>query len=246
VVNDYSCEFIYILDDAFMARPRKEIFAVAKMLEEFSLPFWFQTRFEDITKPTLEALKEAGCYRISFGLEHGNEKFRQEKLARNISNEEIIKKARIVEEVGIPYTVNIIIGMPYETRDLTFETIDLLRTINSWDSLSVGSFVPYHGTVLRENALQEGWLDPSLPTNSYISSTIVDMPSPPYLDSSEILGLLKTIPLYSRFPKSRYSDIHRAELEKDPEGPIIKVLREEWYELTYGMDEKDRNLTYQG
>jgi hypothetical protein len=43
-----------------------------KMLKEFSLPFWFQTRFEDITKPTLEALKEAGCYRISFGLEHGN------------------------------------------------------------------------------------------------------------------------------------------------------------------------------
>jgi anaerobic magnesium-protoporphyrin IX monomethyl ester cyclase len=246
VVNDYSCEFIYILDDAFMARPRKELFAVAKMLKEFSLPFWFQTRFEDITKPTLEALKEAGCYRISFGLEHGNEKFRQEKLARSISNEEIIKKSKIVHEVGIPYTINIIIGMPYETRELTFETIDLLRTINHWDSLSVGSFVPYHGTVLREKAIQEGWLDPNLPTNSYISGTIVDMPSPPYLDSSEVLGLLKTIPLYSRFPKSRYNDIHHAELEKDPDGPIIKLLREEWYKLTYGMDEKDRNLTYQG
>ena len=112
MLNDYSCEFMYILDDAFMARPRKEIFAVAKMLEEFSLPFWFQTRFEDIAKPTLEALKEAGCYRISFGLEHGNEKFRQEKLLRNISNEQIIKKSRIVEEVGIPYTINIIIDNP--------------------------------------------------------------------------------------------------------------------------------------
>lgn len=245
MVTDYDCEFLYINDDAFMARPRKENFAIAEMLREFHLPFWFQTRFEDITKETLEALKEAGCYRISFGLEHGNFKYRKEKLLRNISNELILEKAAIVAEVGIPYTINVLIGMPYETRELVFETVDMIRDIDSWDALSVNTFVPYRGTVLRKDAIKEGWLDPERQTTSVISESILEMPKP-YLNSQEILGLVKTLPLYARLPENRYSEIRQAEIEKDQDGPIFSKLKEEWYELTYGTNEKDRNLTYQG
>jgi radical SAM superfamily enzyme YgiQ (UPF0313 family) len=244
MISDYDCEFLYINDDAFMARPRKENFAIADMLREFNLPFWFQTRFEDITKETLEAIKEAGCYRISFGLEHGNFKFRKEKLLRNISNELIIEKASIVAEVGIPYTINVLIGMPYETRELVFETLDIIRTIGSWDALSVNTFVPYHGTLLREDAIKEGWLDPDRQTTSVISESILEMPKP-YLDSKEILGLVKTLPLYARLPKSRYTEIRQAENEKQG-GPIFSKLKDEWYEMTYGINEEERNLTYQG
>ena len=58
--------------------------------------------------------------------------------------------------------------------------------------------------------------------------------------------LVKTLPLYSRFPKSRYKEIRDAELEEDINGPIFSKLKEEWYELTYGTNEEERNLTYQG
>ncbi len=245
MITDYDCEFLYINDDAFMARPRRENFAIAEMLKEFKLPFWFQTRFEDITEETLEALKGSGCYRISFGLEHGNEKYRKEKLLRNISNEKILEKSMIVAQVGIPYTINVIIGMPYETRELIFETVEFIREIDSWDALSVNTFVPYHGTVLRKDAIKEGWLDPEKQTTSVIAESILEMPKP-YLDSKEILGLVKTLPLYARFPKKRFSEVRKAEKERDPDGPIFSKLKEEWYELTYGKNEEDRNLTYQG
>jgi len=245
MIDDYNCEFLYINDDAFMARPKSENLEMAEMLKEFKLPFWFQTRFEDITKETLQAFKDAGCYRMSFGLEHGNESFRKKRLLRNFSNEKVLQKSKIIAEVGIPYTINVIIGMPYETRDLIFETIDLIREIGSWDALSVNTFVPYHKTLLRDDALKEGWLDPDKLTTSVISESILEMPEP-YLNSKEILGLVKTLPLYSRFPKSRYKEIQKAELEKEINGPVFSKLKEEWYELTYGTNEEERNLTYQG
>ena len=62
------------------------------------------------------------------------------------------------------------------------------------------------------------------------------------------LDSTKRVEVFNNFIKRNLCilEAKRLELEKDPDGPFIKVLREEWYELTYGMDEKDRNLTYQG
>ena len=135
--------------------------------------------------------------------------------------------------------------MPYETRELIFETVELIRAIDSWDALSVNTFVPYHRTVLRKIAIKEGWLDPEKQTTSVIAESILEMPEP-YLNSKEILGLVKTLPLYSRLPLNRYSEIKQAEIEDSQDGPIFSKLKEEWYELAYGSNEEDRNLTYQG
>ncbi len=67
----------------------------------------------------------------------------------------------------------------------------------------------------------------------------------PQLDKKEILRLVRTLPLYARFPKSRYNEIKKAETE-DIEGEIFSKLKEEWYDMTYGTKEENRNLTYQG
>ena len=67
-----------------------------------------------------------------------------------------------------------------------------------------------------------------------------------YPNSKEILELVKSLPLYSKLPLNRYSEIKQAEIESSPDGPIFSKLKEEWYELAYGSNEEDRNLTYQG
>lgn len=245
MIERHQVEFFYINDDAFMARPKNEMMAFARMYEEFKIPFWFQTRFEDIDEEKLTALKAVGCYRISFGLEHGNEKFRKEKLYRNITNEKILTQSAIVAKVGIPYTINTLIGMPYETRELFFDTVRFIRQIKSWDALSVNVFVPYHRTVLREMAIKEGWLDPNAQTTSVIAESILRMPRP-HLQPDEILVLQHVIPLYSRLDESRWPEIEEVERTwKTPEGQEkFKKLSDEWYNMTYG--EQDRMLTYAG
>jgi radical SAM superfamily enzyme YgiQ (UPF0313 family) len=245
MIDRYSAEFFYINDDAFMARPKRELAEFASMYREYKLPFWFQTRFEDIDEESLGWLSEAGCYRISFGLEHGNERFRREKLRRKMTNEFILAQSKIVADSGIPYTLNNIIGFPYETRELVFGSIQLNREIATFDSLSVNVFVPYHGTPLRDMAIQEGWLDPNRQTTSVIAESILEMPAP-YLSGSEILSLQRVFPLYVRMPESRYDDIRKAESFDEKGNAIFDKLAAEFYEMTYGADEASRMLTYAG
>ena len=245
MIERYQPDFFYINDDAFMARPKPEIEEFAKMYKDIKIPFWFQTRFEDVDEEKLTWLKDVGCYRISFGLEHGNEEFRRVKLLRRMTNDFILEKSQVVSRVGIPYTLNNIIGMPYETRELFFDTVRLNRQIDTFDSLSVNIFVPYHGTPLRDAAIKEGWLDPERQTTSVISESILNMP-PPYLSANEILALQRVFPLYVAMPESRYPEIQRAETQDEEGNRIFKTLSEEFYRTKYGEDEASRKLTFAG
>lgn len=240
--------FLYINDDAFMARPTSEIDAFIEMYNDIRAPFWMQTRFEDIrSEEQLARLKEVGLYRISFGLEHGNEQFRKEKLRRNISNEDMIKKSEIVARVEIPYSVNVIIGMPYENRELVFETIELNRKLGGFDSVAPNIFVPYEGTELRDMALREGWLDPNLQTNSFVGGSLLRMPRP-YLQEDEMLRLQRVYNLYVNLPKERWPEIEHAErlLGTDEGEALWGKLRDEFYRMKYGTPEGERKMTYQG
>ncbi len=250
LLKENGGDFLYINDDAFMARPMSEIDDFIEMYKDIKVPFWMQTRFEDIRDPDqLARLKEVGLYRISFGLEHGNEEFRKKRLRRNISNKDMVEKSRIVQSVGVPYSVNVIIGMPYETRELVFDTINLNRELGGFDSIAPNLFVPYEGTVLRDEALKEGWLDPDLQTNSFVGGSLLRMPRP-YLQEDEMLSLQQVYRFYVEFPKERWPEIEKVEMlltAGAPEGETHwKKLKDEFYEKTYGMKEAERKLTYAG
>ena len=212
----YNPSFIYIIDDSFLARPKNEIFEFCDMYEEFKIPFWFNTRPENCKEDVLKRLKEIGAYRISFGVECGNEEFRTKVLQRKPTNQQVIDAFKIIEKGGIAFSLNLIIGFPGETRDLVIETVNLVKEISGYDALTVSIFTPYRGTVLRQIAVKNGWVDPNHLTVHTTSSSVLKMP-PPYLQSQEIDGLIRTIPLYVYFPYEYWEEIRKAE-KFDDEG----------------------------
>lgn len=221
-LNDaYHPDFFFFVDDSFLARPRQEIFDFCDMYEEFKLPFYFNTRAENTDEEVLARLKEVGCYRIAFGIESGNQQFRNKVLRRKITNEEIIERFKVIAASGIAFSINLIIGMPGETRELVMDTVELARSIKGYDAVTAFIFTPYHGTALRQTALDNGWLDPDAVTRHNTSRSILKMP-PPYLNADEIDGLLATIPLYCYFPKSMWPQIRRAEIN-DEEGLRLRA-----------------------
>ncbi len=235
--NKYNPGFLYFVDDSFLARPRKEIFEFCDMYEEFKIPFWFNTRPENCKVDFLKRLKEIGAYRISFGVECGNPDFRQKVLLRKPTNKEIIESFKVIEESGIAFSVNLIIGFPGETRDLTMETVDLVRVISGYDTITVSIFTPYRGTVLQKIAVKNGWLDKNHITIHTTSSSVLKMPSP-YLSSKDIDGLMKTIPLYVYFPKSEWANIRKAEEDSDEGKSILehysKIYKENFLKNSQG------------
>ena len=113
------------------------------------------------------------------------------------------------------------IGFPDETRELIFETIELNRQFSNYDSFTVSIFTPYHGTKLREEAVQKGYLDANTITTHTTSSSLLRMPQ---LSIEAIDGLMRTFTMYVGFPKTWWPYIERAE-KFTPEGnEIFKKL----------------------
>ena len=132
-IKKYNVEYIYFWADTFLAWNNKEFDEFCEMYSEFKLPFWCQTRIETIEEDKFRRLKELGLDRVTFGLEHGNEKFRRDIVKRDYSNDDAVKKIKIIEKLGITFSVNNIIGFPDETRELAFDTIELTHTARTRD-----------------------------------------------------------------------------------------------------------------
>ena len=212
ITDLHNPEFVLFIDDSFLARPQKEIFEFCDMYEEFRLPFFINSRPECFTPENLRRLKEVGCYRISAAIESGNEDYRTNVLRRKGTNKDLVRWFALLTESGIPYTINLIIGFPGETREMVMNTVELVRSIEGYDTLTVSIFTPYHGTVLRDVAIKNKWLDPNLMVETHFTATSILQMPPPYLNSEEINGLIRTIPLYCYFPKSEFDHIKRAEI----------------------------------
>ena len=108
-------------------------------------------------------------------------------LLRKPTNEEIIDSFKVIEESGIAFSVNLIIGFPGETRELVMETVELVRQIKGYDTITVSIFTPYRGTVLREVAIKNGWLNKDHITIHTTSSSVLNMPEP-YLAQKILMG----------------------------------------------------------
>ena len=236
IIEQENPTYFMFVDDSFMARPTNELEEFCRMYDEFKIPFWFNTRPENVSVEKLQMLKEVNCNRIAYGVECGNEEFRSRVLLRKMTNKLLINKFKIIAESGIAFSVNNIVGFPGETRELIFESIRLIKQISGYDSLSVTVFVPYNGTVLRDVCLSEGLIFPDLIIRDMLHTTL----NMSQLSSHEINALARTFPLYVHFDESEWDNIKKAE-ENSSEGVSIfnhyaDIYRRENFELN--QDEK--------
>ena len=196
------------------------------MYKDIALPFWMQTRPETISDYKIKKLAEIGLHRISFGIEHGNEKFRIKLLDREWKNKEIIEALKIPRRYGVQFSLNNITGFPTETRELAMDTVELNRKIDS-DNQNLYSFVPFHGTPLRKLCEEKGLVTPETITKALTDKPMLVMPQ---YTQNEIEGLIKCFTLYVKFPRNRWPDIEKAE-PNTPEGnKIYKELKQEYIE----------------
>jgi radical SAM superfamily enzyme YgiQ (UPF0313 family) len=206
-------DLIMFQDDSFLARPKKEIFEFCEMWSKYKIPFWFNTRIEDCKPEMLSAISDAGVYRMTFGIESGNEKYRKDILDRPVSNEKYMEYFNYINDSNIPYSLNVIIGMPFETREMVLETARLVHSSKGYDGLTVSMFQPYHGTELRKLAVENGFLDKDyINKGGYLDKWALSMPEP-YLQEDDVYGLVKTFALYAYYPETMWDEIYRAETD---------------------------------
>ena len=102
-----------------------------------------------------QKLKEAGCHYVSFAMETGNETFRRDILNKPITNETLLAASQSLRKAGINVALNSMIGLPGETLEQAFETINFARSLKP-KSLVCSLFQPYPSAPLYDYAVSQG------------------------------------------------------------------------------------------
>lgn len=207
LVKKYKPDYVNFNSETFLAKPVSELREFADRYKNIGIPFWCQSRPETVTEEKIKILKEMNCQNLQFGIECGNEKFRDRVLNRRCSNSRMLEAFMIVEQHKINYTVNNMIGFPNETRELIFETIEFNRQINP-TTMNCYMFTPYRGTRLYQYCIEKGYMTEKSKVHQVLDGTPLKMDSISY---EELKGLQRVFSLYARFPKEMFDRIRIAE-----------------------------------
>ncbi len=116
--------------------------------------FWMcQSRVDLISSEIVDVMKEAGCNMICLGMESGNQDILNSSN-KNITLQRSMEACSIVKKAGLYLFTFWVFGLPGETHESAFQTIQLLRKmINDKliDYTHCTVFTPYPGTAIYNN-----------------------------------------------------------------------------------------------
>lgn len=193
----WGIKVVYFQDDTFVLNKKWLFEFLDAYGKKLRIPFYCTVRADLVTNEMAKALKDAGCYRVSFGVESGVEEIRRKVLNKNIADDRIRETAAALRDAGISFQTTNMMGLPGETLDDAFKTIELNVEIGAdaaWTSL----FQPYPGTDLGELSFAEKRID-RIPDDETIAdahtSSILKQP-----DIDEVVRLQKLVYLAVKIP----------------------------------------------
>ncbi len=140
-------------DDTFTDHPCLE--EIARKIGTLGIT-WSCNARANLPAKMLHILKDNGLRLLTVGFESGNQKILN-NIRKGLSIEGARKFAKAAREAGVLVHGTFILGLPGETRETMTETMQFAREIDPY-SIQVSLAAPYPGTVLYEQARNEGWL----------------------------------------------------------------------------------------
>jgi radical SAM superfamily enzyme YgiQ (UPF0313 family) len=142
-------------------------------------------------------------------------------LNRPVKNRKIEEVFDVFHRSDVFPSAFAMIGLPFETRELVFDTIEMFRRCRP-TTYAVGIFQPFLGSKLRQMCTDEGFFDDTNDTYNYPASTsILTMPQFP---KEEIEKLYRTFYLYTKVPKDKFPLVEQAEKDDNLLLELIKEL----------------------
>lgn len=148
--------FVFI-DDIFTLK-RDYVFELCEEIRNFKIRFRWeaQTRANLVDDALLKKMRSAGCYKLIFGIESGNEKIRNEIINKKISNKEIQKANGLCWDNGIEPDWYLMLGFPTETKRELYDTVNFpLKIKPNPNIIGVHVTTPLPGAPLFKQAIKE-------------------------------------------------------------------------------------------
>jgi len=184
----YRLNGIIFEDDTFTIDPAWVLSFLDVYATEVKVPFVCNARGDHVTLELARSLARAGCRGVRLGVEAGNEEVRRKILKKSVSNDDFVRAAAYLKQVGIKIQCFNIIGIPGADLSKDFETLFFnmqLGIDHPWCSV----MNPYPQTEIREIARAAGVLEESEQIEdffreSYFVDTALEIP-----DKRKVLNL---------------------------------------------------------
>ncbi len=122
-----------------------------------NISWWCSSRVDTINRNLLRKMKDAGCFKISYGVESGSQQILN-KINKGITIKQIKETFTITKEEGLLVRATISIGHISENWDTIQETVELLNEIKP-DNLGLFILNIYPGTRLFYYSINKGYID---------------------------------------------------------------------------------------
>lgn len=199
--RETNIKTIFFMDDVFGLNKKWLYEFLPVFKREIGLEFVCLVRADIVASDEKYALRlaEGGCRTADFGIESGSERLRNVLLKKRITNSQIARAADFLHRAGIKFKTFNILGLPGETMEDAFSTVDLNIAIKAdypWCSI----FLPLPKTELTEYAVEQGYIDQeylhSIPKSFFVSSALKN----PH--SNELVNLQKFFQTVVLWPKA--------------------------------------------
>lgn len=160
LVNDFGINGLLFAEDMFSLKKEN----VLKICELFmkeglhkKIKWAANLRVDATDKELFKIMKDAGCVQIVYGCESGSQKT-LDRLMKRTTVEKNYDAIRLTKEAGLTVEANVMIGLPDETEDDFFDTINFLNKAQP-DRVNRGKFYPLPGTPIYEELIKGGRLE---------------------------------------------------------------------------------------
>jgi radical SAM superfamily enzyme YgiQ (UPF0313 family) len=160
----------FFTDDLFnVTSERLSNFSDEIINKNLNLSWSFRGRmnFNCLSEESLKKAKNAGCIKINFGVEAISNSILK-KINKKITTNEIESAINMTNKAGIEVAINIILGLPGQSKKEILETIDYVCS-RKIDYLEASILVPFPNTQVFVESLQKGLLDKDLWKNFAIN-----------------------------------------------------------------------------
>jgi anaerobic magnesium-protoporphyrin IX monomethyl ester cyclase len=200
VKHNYRAKFIFFQDDEFTANKDRLSNFASLYSRRVGLNYHAQLRIDLLDGERAIMLHESGCKSVGFAIESGSEEYRKKMLHRNITNEQILRGAKLLWKHGILIKTQNMIGLPYESLSDAMHTLDInikCKPTVAW----VGLYQPFPGTELGDMCIRDGLFKVNADDIQITSFEDSVLPLP---DKKKFINLHRLFGIVCNFPILRF------------------------------------------
>ena len=238
LIHNYRNIKMFIFDDDIFTFYKDHVIEFCKEYKKIcNIPFTVNGHVGVFDEEMALHLADANCKIVKFGVESGSSRIRKMVLNRHMKNESIINAIQAAKKAGLHASVFLMIGLPDETLEDVYDTINIMAT-SLPGRFRWTFFFPFPGTKALEITRELTGIDENKMQHmeNFTDESCLDF-------GKEHNLFLKKVGRVMPWFVNAASDLYVSDYYKEKVDEILKMGAEEWNKKSQNMLEIDKIIS---